>query len=133
MRHRTLTRHTVCCPLDGGTAVVTVRTDPGAWPSRRHRDVAACSLQPSTPFRVPTRSGYFSDLAPPVSYVSDIDSTPRHAPRVTCSKLCLTVLNAEEPGVAQPVPCTSGVCDALELAQRTQSPAILRVLWSYAG
>jgi hypothetical protein len=133
MKRRTLTRHTVCCPLDGCTAVVTVRTHPGARSSRRHRDVATCSLLPATPFRAPARSGYFPDVAPPVSYACDVDSAPQHASGVTCPKPCLTVLNAEDHAIAQPVRCTSGVCDALELARRTQTPAILRVLWSYAG
>ena len=41
------------------------------------------------------------------------------------------VLNAAECGAAEPVRCTSGISDALELARRVQSPALTRVMWSY--
>jgi hypothetical protein len=133
MRRLALTQHTVRCPLEGVTAGVTVRTDPDACPSRRHRDVAACSLRPSSPFVPPPRIGHFADMAPPLSYVCEADSTPLHALGVACSRRCLGVLNAAEPGAAEPVRCTSGVSDALELIRRTHSPAITRLLWFYGA
>jgi len=48
MKRLALTQHTVRCPLEDRTASLTVRTDPGGYPSRRHLDVTACSLLPST-------------------------------------------------------------------------------------
>ena len=132
MKRRTLTQHTVRCPLDEVTASVTVQTDPHARPSRRYRDVTACSLQPPTGFMPFVRRGYFSDVAPPVAYVCDADPAPCHTAGVTCSKACLAILNAAEPGAAELI-CTSGIHDALELARQTQTPAIARLLYYHAG
>ena len=129
MKRQELTQHTVRCPRTDETANLTVRTDPGACPSRRHRDVTACSLMPSTPFVLPATRAYFSDLTP-LSYVREIHASPSH-PKVACPRPCLTVLNAAEGGAAEPVRCVSGVNDSLELAHRTQSPAIRRLLWFF--
>lgn len=129
MKRQELTQHTVRCPRTDETANVTVRTDPGAYPSRRHRDVTACSLMPSTPFVPPSTRAYFSDLTP-LSYICEIHASPCH-PEVACPRPCLTVLNAAEGGAAEPVRCVSGVNDSLELAHRTQSPAIRRLLWFF--
>jgi hypothetical protein len=131
MKRLALTQHTVRCPLEDRTASLTVRTDPGGYPSRRHLDVTACSLLPSTSFVPPTRSGYFSDLAPPLPYLCEVDPAPRHSLGVACPRRCLAVLNAAEPGAAEPVRCTSGISDSLDLARQTQSPAIRRLLWFY--
>lgn len=133
MRRLALTQHTVRCPLDDRTASLTVRTDPGGYPSRRHRDVAACSLMPSTSFGLLARSGYFSDVAPPVPYLCEVDPGPRHSSEVACSRRCLAVLNAAEPGAAEPLHCSSGVSDGLELARQTQSPAMTRLLWFHSA
>ena len=126
-----LTQHTMRCPLEECSATVTVRTNPDGYPSRRYRDVTACSLRPSTSFVPRARRAYFADLAPLMSYVCDIDATPRHSFEVVCAKPCLRVLNAAEPGAAKPVRCTSGVSDGLELARQTLSPAAIRLLWLY--
>jgi hypothetical protein len=126
-----LTQHTMRCPLEECSATVTVRTNPDGYPSRRYRDVTACSLRPSTSFIAPPRRAYFTDLTPLVSFVCDVDATPRHSCEVMCSKPCLRVLNAAEPGAAEPVRCTSGVSDGLELARQTLSPAAIRLLWLY--
>lgn len=133
MKRLALTQHTVRCPLEDCTASLTVRTDPGGYPSRRHLDVTACSLLQSTCFVTPARSGYFSDVAPPVPYLCEVDPGPRHSSEVACSKRCLAVLNAAEPGAAEPMRCSSGVSDGLELARQTQSPAITRLLWFYSA
>ena len=133
MRRLALTQQTVRCPLDDRPASLTVRTDPDGDPSRRHRDVIACSLRPSTSFAVPARRGYFSDVAPPVSYLCEATRSPRHSSKVECRRRCLAVLNAAEPGAAEPVRCTSGVNDALELARQTQSPGIMRLLWFHGA
>ena len=132
MKRLELTRHTVRCPLEHGTASLTVRTDPRGHPSRRHLHVMDCSLLPTASFTSPARSGFFSDLAPPLAYLHEIDSAPRHSLGVACPRRCLAVLNAAEPG-AEPGRCTSGVGDSLELARRTQRPAITRLLWLYGA
>ena len=131
MKRLTLTQHTVRCPLENCTASLTVRSDLRGYPSRRHLDVAACSLVPSVPFVPRPRRGYFSDIAPPASYLCEADPTPRHALKPSCARPCLRVLNAAESGAAEPVRCTSGVSDGLELARRTLSPSMMRLLWFY--
>jgi hypothetical protein len=120
------------CPLEKCAATMTVRTDPESYPSRRHRDVTACSLRPSTSFVRPVRRAYFADVAAPMSYVRDVEATPRHSSEVACAKPCLRVLNAAESGAAEPVRCTSGVSDGLELVRQTASPGLTRVLWFYS-
>jgi hypothetical protein len=132
MRRLTVTQHTVRCPVHDCTASLEVRTDADEAPSRRHRDVAACSLltqAPTVPF---ARSGHFSDVAPPVSYLYSAEATPRHSTKVRCAKPCLDVLNAAEAGAAEPPRCSSGVSDALELVRQTQSPGMMRVLWMHS-
>jgi hypothetical protein len=42
------------------------------------------------------------------------------------------MMNAAEPGAAEPVRCSSGVSDGLELVRQTQNPAIARLLWTYS-
>jgi hypothetical protein len=133
MKRLAFTQQTVRCPLEDRTASLTVRTDPGGRPSRRHLEVTACSLLPSAPFVPPARSGYFSDLAPPVPYLCEVDAAPRQSLGVACQRRCLAVLNAAESGAAEPVRCTSGVNDGLELVRQTQSPTITRMLWFYGG
>lgn len=130
MKRHELTQHTVRCPRTDETANLTVRTDPGAYPSRRHRDVTACSLMPSTSFLPPARRAYFTDLSP-LSYVCEVHAAPCHSLEVDCARPCLTVLNAAEGGAAEPPRCVSGISDSLELAHRTQSPAIRRLLWFF--
>jgi hypothetical protein len=120
------------CPLEKCSATMMVRTDPDSYPSRRHRDVTACSLRPSMSFVRPVRRAYFVDVAAPMSYVRDVEATPRHSLEVACAKPCLQVLNAAESGAAEPVRCTSGVSDGLELVRQTASPALARVLWFYS-
>ena len=131
MKRLTVTQHSLRCPLDDRTANVTVRTNPGGYPSRRHLDVASCSLLPSASFVLGTRKAYFSDVPPPVSYVSEVDFTPRHRFGVACPRRCLGVLNAAESAAADPKRCTSPSGDSLELARQTQNPAIMRLVWLY--
>ena len=132
-RRHAIMHQTVRCPVQDGVGSLTVRTQPDAEPSRRHRDVMACSLLPS-PSRVTAgRRGYFSDVAPPLSYSYDVDGPWVHALDVSCSKRCLTVLNAAESGTHGPVRCTSGVNDSLELARQIQSPAMMRLLWFHSA
>jgi hypothetical protein len=126
MKRLTLTQQTVRCPLEDRTASLTVRTDPDGYPSRRHLDVAACSLVPSMPFVPRPRSGYFSDVAPPTSYLCEADPTPRHALKLSCARPCLRVLNAAESGAAKLVG------DSRELARQTLSPSMMRLLWFYS-
>jgi hypothetical protein len=120
------------CPLEECSATMTVRTDPESYPSRRYRDVTACSLRPSTSLVRPVRRAYFADVAAPISYIRDVEATPRHPSGVACAKPCLRVLNAAESGAAEPVRCTSGVSDGLELVRQTASPGLTRVLWFHS-
>lgn len=133
-RRLTLTRHTVRCPENDCGAVVAVHTAPVVAPSRRHVDVIACSLMPATLLAPFARKAYFPDLAPPEPYLAGVERAPRHSENVACSKHCLLVLNAAEsrPG-AEPIRCTSGTSDALELVRQTQGPAITRLMWFYGG
>jgi hypothetical protein len=133
MKRIELTEQKVRCPVDDRPATLTVRSNPGGYPSRRHLAVTACSLLPPTSFAAPARQGYFADLAPPVRYLYDVDPAPRHCSEIACSTRCLEVLNAAEPGASEAIRCTSGVGDALELARQTQSPAMMRVLWFYSA
>jgi hypothetical protein len=133
MKDLTLAEHTMRCPIENCTARVTVRTDAGASPSRRHLEVVACSLVPVTSFVPAARKGYFSDVPPSVSYLCEVDPAPVHTAEITCSKRCLATLNAAESGAAEPPTCTSGVADSFELARQTQSPAMMRLLWTYGA
>ena len=133
MKRLELTQHTVRCPRADRTANLTVRTDPGGYPSRRYRDVTTCSLMPARSFVPPAREAYFPDLTPLVPYVCEIHSAPHHSLEVACPRPCLGVLNAAEARAAEPVRCVSGVSDSLELAQKTQSPAIKRLLWFFSA
>jgi hypothetical protein len=126
-----LVQRTMRCPLEELAATVTVRTDPDGYPSRRHLDVTACSLRPSTSWVPSVRRAYFTDLAPLTSYICDVAANSCHSQEVACAKRCLRVLNAAEPGAAEPVRCTSGVSDGLELARQTLSPTVMRPLWFY--
>lgn len=131
MRGLEITRHTVRCPLEDCVASLTVRTSPQSPPSHRHREVTACSLRPSTPYVPAPRLGHFPDMAPPMPFFSEVETAPHHWLEVPCSRRCLAVLNAAEPGAGEPARA-SGVSDALELARRTQPPAITRLLWFYS-
>jgi hypothetical protein len=134
MKELALTQHTVRCPLlDDSSARVTVRTNPDACPSRRHVEIAACSLLPSTPSVAPARRGYLPDVPPPMSYLDEVDAAPCHPSKVACPERCLAILNAAEAGPGEPVRCTSGVADSMELARQTQSPALTRIMWSYSA
>lgn len=128
-RRLTLTQHSVRCPVNDCAAILAVHSDSAASPSRRHVDVIGCSLLPPTSFVPPPRKAYFSDMAPPESYLDDVGQAPWHSAEVACSKPCLFVLNAAESGARrEPLRCTSGVSDAPELARQTQSPAITRLM-----
>jgi hypothetical protein len=128
MRRLATTQQTVRCPLDDCSASLTVSTDAGAAPSRRYRDVLGCSLRPPAPYAPPTRIGYFPDLAPPLCFLCPATPGPRHAEEPDCSKACLKILNAAEPGAGGPGSRESG--DALELTRHTQTFAVMRLLWT---
>ena len=133
-RRLTLTQHSVRCPVNDCAAILAVHSDAVACPSRRHVDVIACSLLPPTSFVPPPRQAYFSDMAPPETYLDDVGQAPWHSAEVACSKPCLFVLNAAESGARpEPICCTSGVSDAMELARQTQSPAITRLMWFHSA
>jgi hypothetical protein len=131
MSRLTLTQQTVRCPLHDDTASLQVRTRTDAAPSRRHRDVTACSLL--APGRVDAfewRHG-FADIAPPVSYLLRAAGGPARQSVEVCPKPCLDVLNAAESGGAAGLRCASEVGDGLDLIRQTQSPAVTRVMWMH--
>lgn len=133
-RRLTLTQHTLRCPVYGSRASLAVRTDSIAYPSRRNVDVAGCSLLPVTSFVLPTRTASFSDVSLPEPYLYEVSQGPHHSDQVRCPKRCLSVLNAAESGArAEPIRCTSGVSDSLELVRQTQGSAIARVLWYHGA
>ncbi len=132
-RRLALTQHTVRCPVHDSPATLAVRSDAVAPPSRRHVDVTACSLQPATSSVAPARMAYFADLCPPQPFIVEVPSAPIHSAEVTCSKACLHVLNAAEAGASEPVQCTSGMSDSMELVRQTQSPAITRIMWHHSS
>ncbi len=132
-RRLTLTQHSVRCPVNDCAASLAVQSDPVANPSGRHVDVMACSLMPPTTFIPPARKAYFADMAPPESYLDGVGQAPQHSAEVTCDKPCLAMLNAAEGGArSEPIVCTSGVNDAMELARQTQNPSLTRVMWFHS-
>jgi hypothetical protein len=71
-------------------------------------------------------------VAPPVSYVDAADWRPGHPTAIACSKPCLGILNAAEPGALGDLRCSSGVSDGLELARNTLSPGMMRTVWLHS-
>ena len=120
MKRLVTTEHTVRCPLEDCAATVTVRSDLDAAPSRRHRDVTDCSLRPTAAYVPPARIGYFPDIAPPLSYVREAAPAPCHALEPACSKACLAILNAAEPGAGEP-------------GDAAQDIVMKRLLWIYGS
>ena len=73
-------------------------------------------------------------MSPPEPYLAEVPQAPLHSMEVACPKHCLFVLNAAERGAsAEPIRCTSGMSDGLELVRQTQSPAMTRVLWYHSA
>jgi len=132
MKRRALTQHTLRCPLYDSIASLTVRSNPDGPASRRHLDVTACSLVPSPSFVPPARTAHFPGMEPPVSYICESSRAPLHSTEVACPKRCLAVMNAAESATANPIRCTSGINDGMELARQTLSPGLTRVLWLYS-
>ena len=132
MKRLALTQHTLRCPKEDCTAMVTARTNETGSPARRHVDIASCSLLAPPSFAAPETWGYFSDAAPLLAYRRTADRGPQHSSTMTCRKRCLATLNAAELGAVEPIQCTSGVSDGLELARQTQTPAMMRLLWFYS-
>jgi hypothetical protein len=128
MKQLVVTEHTVRCPLEDCTATLSVRTDRDSAPSRRHREVMSCSLRPPTPYVPLPPIGHVPELPPPLSYFREGWPGPCHSREPACSKACLAILNAAEPGAGGPDACASG--DAMELARQTESLAMMRLLWT---
>ena len=133
MKRLALTQRTMRCPMHGCAASLTVRTDSNGAPSHRYLDVVSCSMLPPAPFPPPARTTYFADMAPSMPYLSEVDRAPVHSTEVACAKPCLAVMNAAEPGAAEPIRCTAGMSDAMELARQVQSPALTRLMWFYTA
>jgi hypothetical protein len=128
-----ITRHRVRCPLDGCSADVAVRTDPRARSRRQFVDVATCSLLSDAAVALPERTAYLSDSPPYAVRLEAARPYPVYAAEVSCRQNCVFVLNEAAVSVApQPVKCTSGISDAIELVgQAVRNPRIVRPLWYY--
>ena len=131
-RRLTLEPQAVRCPVHDEQATLAVRADTLGHPGHRYVDVTACSLHPATSFVPPLRTAYSPDGLPSEPYVYEVGRAPRHCSEVACSKGCLHVLNAAERAVTQPIGCTSGTTDGLELARQTLSPAMMWQLWFHS-
>lgn len=131
-RRLILTSQTLRCPVHDCRAALSVRTDSIASPGRRYVDVSACSLLPATSLVPPVETAYLPDVLLFGPHVREASQVPHHSSEVACPKRCLHVLNAAECALAQPIRCTSGTSDSLELARQTQSPAMIRQLWFHS-
>ena len=121
----------VHCPLHRCPATVSVQTDPEANSRYRYLGVSACSIASDVAIALPERVGYLPDspacrvvLDPPASHTI-------HASGVACAQDCVFVLNHAGAGVtAQPLGCSSGVNDAVDLMRQVDGQSSARqVLW----
>ena len=124
----------VRCPLHDGQAHITVRRDPHAPARERYVEVTRCSLQSDLAVALPAHTEYLPD-SPPYQVVLETATThPVFAPGVSCSQRCVSVLNAATPAVTpQPLACSSGVSDAIELMRQAGAPTKGSRLSWYAG
>lgn len=136
-RHRgqrlQVTHHNVRCPSHDCQANVAVRTDPEARSRQQFVSVTACSLLSDAGGALPERTAYLSDFPPYKVRLETARSYPVYAAEVSCPQHCVVVLNEGSVSVvSQPVECTSGISDAVELAAQTvRNPRISRLLWYY--
>ncbi len=131
------TQHTVHCPLHDHSATLTVDTKfQDRW-SRRHVDVATCSLQHQEPVVLPERVMWVPDVPYSDLCFQKAKPTPTHIGGVTCRKDCLRILNlAEGHGAIGQKRCIFGVMDSPELAREAarntaSEPSTLHTPWTY--
>ena len=134
-RHRKqqlpLTSQDVRCPLHDCQAEVTVRTDPRAHSCRRYVDVTACSLLSDAAVALPEHTAYLPDSPPYRVRLEAARSYPVYSTEISCPQSCVFVLNAAEPSIApQPLKCTSGVADGIDLMRQVVGhPTGYQLLW----
>ena len=126
-----LTVQSVRCPLHDCTADMTVRTDPQAHANRQYVDVATCSLLSDAAVALPERTAYLPDSPPCKVRLEAARSHPVYSTGVTCRQSCLSVLNAAAPAVTpQPLECTSGAADGIDLVRQVAHyPTDSQLLW----
>jgi hypothetical protein len=129
-RRMQITRHRLRCPLEGETVDVTVETDPEARAGAQYREVLSCSLKPPA-IDLPGRTTYLWDGSPMKVRLEPACTVPAFGARVTCAQPCLAALNAPDVyGVPAEVRCSSGVSDAVSLAEQALGGSrMARLLW----
>jgi hypothetical protein len=134
-RHRRqrlqVTHHSVRCPMHGDQAEVAVATDPAARSGRQHVAVTGCSLLADAAIGLPECVAYLWDGPPCRVRMEPARSSPLYTGEVSCRQPCVVVLNMTAvSGARLPLRCTSGVSDAIALAEQALgSPRMSRLLW----
>ena len=130
-RRLRVTHHSLRCPIHGGQAEVAVETDPLAQSCRQYVAVRSCSFLSDVAVGLPERTAYLADGPPFKVRLEPPRSSPVYTAEVSCPQHCVFVLNAAAvSGVPQPVECTSGASDAINLVEQTiRNPRISRILW----
>ena len=125
-----VTAHDVLCPMHQVRAHVAVTTNPDAPSSHRYARVKRCSLHSDMALGLPERTAYLPEVPMYKVRLEPAPSGAVYTADVACSEDCLFVLNhTAGAGPIQPVECTSGVCDAIDLArQATGSPRTAQLL-----
>ncbi len=126
-----ITNHDIRCPRHDCRAEIAVHTDPRAQSCRQYVEVASCSLLSGVAIALPERTAYLWDGPPWRVCLDPARSSPVYATEVSCPQPCVFVLNAAAVSTApRAVSCTSGVSDAIGLAQQAvENPRILRLVW----
>jgi hypothetical protein len=109
---------------------VAVATDPAAPAGRQSIEVVSCTLVPAVARALPERVGYLCD-SPPCAMRMAPACASLHTAEIGCGQRCLDVLNAAAlPASLMPVVCSSGVSDAIGLAEQALGPSrVSRLLW----
>ena len=133
-RRLEVTAHDVLCPMHQVRAHVAVTTNPDAPSSHRYVGVRRCSLHSDMALGLPERTAYLPEAPMYKVRMEPAPSGTVYTADVACSEHCLFVLNhTAVAGPIQPVECTSGACDAMDLArQATGSPRTAQLL-AYFG
>jgi hypothetical protein len=126
-----VTHHSVRCPIRDDRAEVAVATDAAARSARQYVAVTGCSLLPDAAIGLPERFAYLGDGPPCRVRLEPASSYPLYTAEVSCRQPCVVVLNMTAvSGERLPLRCTSGVSDAIALAEQALgSPRMSRLLW----
>ena len=125
------THHNVRCPISGAQATLAVATDPVARSCEQYVEVQSCSLLSDVAIGLPERSVYLCDGPPCKVRLDTARVSPLYTGQVSCPQRCVFVLNATAvSATSEPVRCTSGISDAIGLAEQAIGSARMsRLLW----